>query len=523
MRYLFEDYALDTDQRELHRGSDAVPMAPQVFDLLAYLIDNRARVVSKDDLIQAIWQGRAVSDAALTTRLNVARSAVGDSGEDQRLIKTLPRKGFRFIGAVREAPASDAAISGEFSRATPRPALALPDKPSIAVLPFTNLSEDSQQEYFADGVVEDIIAALSRLRWLFVIARNSSFVYKGKSVDIKQVGRELGVRYVLEGSVRKSAERLRIASQLIDTATGASLAANRFEGTLGDVFELQDRVTEGVVGAIAPKLEHAEIVRAQRKTDDLDAYDHFLRGMASYYQWSRESTDQALQSWRRANELDPDLGLGYAMAAMGHFRRKSFGWFTDLREEEVEVARLARRAVRSGKDDAAALGFAGLAIAYVCGELDEGAANAERAIGLNPNLSSTRNASGWIKNWLGEPEAAIEHFAHSMRLSPLDPSLPLMQVGTAHAHFFVDRNDEASSWADLALADNPDRLAALRIGVASHAHAGRTERARHLATRLCQLYPAIRISTFRGALGPYRRQDQLAKYEDALRQGGLPE
>jgi TolB-like protein len=523
VRYLFEDYALDMDQRELHRGADAVPIAPQVFDLLAYLIGNRARVVSKDDLIQAIWQGRAVSDAALTTRLNVARSAIGDSGEDQRLIKTLPRKGFRFIGVVRETSASDDAISSAFSTASPRSELALPDKPSIAVLPFTNLSEDPQQEYFADGVVEDIIAALSRLRWLFVIARNSSFVYKGKNVDIKQVGRELGVRYVLEGSVRKSAERLRIASQLIDTATGASLAANRFEGTLGDVFELQDRVTEGVVGAIAPKLEHAEIVRAQRKTDNLDAYDHFLRGMASFYQWSKEATDQALQSWRRATELDPDLGLAYAMAAMGHFRRKSFGWFTDLREEEVEAARLARRAVRAGKDDASALGFAGLAIAYVTRELDEGAGYAERAIGLNPNLASTRNASGWIKNWLGEPDAAIEHFAHSMRLSPLDPSLALMQVGTAHAHFFVDRNDEASSWADMALGDNPDRLAALRIGAASHAHAGHTEKAKHLAKRLCQLYPAIRISNFRSALGPYRGQDQLAKYEDALRQSGLPE
>jgi TolB-like protein/tetratricopeptide (TPR) repeat protein len=525
LRYLFEDYALDTDQRELHRGSDAIPLAPQVFDILVYLIGNRARVVSKDDLIHAIWQGRAVSDAALTTRLNVARSAIGDSGEEQRLIKTLPRKGFRFIGSVRETLASADIDSPKTATAISRPALVLPDKPSIAVLPFTNLSEDPQQEYFADGVVEDIIAALSRLRWLFVIARNSSFVYKGKSVDIKQVGRELGVRYVLEGSVRRSADRLRIASQLVDTATGASLAANRFEGTLGDVFELQDRVTEGVVGAIAPKLEHAEIMRAQRKTDNLDAYDHFLRGMASYYdqQWSRETTDRAMQSWQRAIELDPDLGMAHAMAAMGHFRRKSFGWFTDLREVETEAARLARRAVQSSKDDAAVLGLAGLAIAYVSRELDVGAGYAERAIGLNPNLASTQYASGWIKNWLGDPEAAIGHFARAMRLSPLDPSLPIMQVGTAHAHFFVDRNDEASSWADMALADIPDRIAALRIGVASHMHAGHGEKARHLAMRLCQFYPAFRISNFRVALGPYRREEQMAKYEDALRQAGLPE
>ena len=523
MRYLFEDYALDTDQRELRRGADTIALAPQVFDVLAYLIENRERVVSKDDLIKTIWQGRAVSDAALTTRLNVARSAIGDSGEKQRLIKTLPRKGFRFIGVVNEMPASAAPRPAAPYAEAPLPALTLPDKPSIAVLPFTNLSEDPQQEYFADGVVEDIIAALSRLRWLFVIARNSSFVYKGRSVDIKQVGRELGVRYVLEGSVRKSADRLRIASQLVDTATGASLAANRFEGMLGDIFELQDRVTEGVVGAIAPRLQSAEMVRAQRKTDNLDAYDHFLRGMASFYQWSREGTEQAMQSWRLATELDPDLGLAYAMGAMGHFRRKSFGWVSDPQEEKVETARLSRRAVRSGNDDAVALGIAGLAIAYVSGELDEGAANAERAIGLNPNHASTRIASGWIKNWLGEPEASIEHFAYAMRLSPLDPSLTLMQVGTAHAHFFVGRNDEASNWADAVLANNSDHMAALRIGAASHAHAGRVDKARRLAVRLFQQYPAVRVSNFRDALGPYRREEHMAKYEDALRQAGLPE
>ena len=272
-----------------------------MFDLLTYLIRNRDSVVSKDDLIEAIWKGRIVSEAALTTRLNVARTAIGDSGEQQRLIKTLPRKGFRFIGVVREEPASQNPGSPEFSNASGRPAPALPDKPSIAVLPFSNLSADSQQEYFADGVVEDIIAALSRLRWLFVIARNSSFVYKGKSVDIKQVGRELGVRYVLEGSIRKSSERLRIASQLIDTATGASLSANRFEGALGDVFELQDRVTESVVGAIAPQLEQAEIVRAQRKTQNLDAYDYYLRGLAAVYMWTNEFKQRGVAAVRHGD------------------------------------------------------------------------------------------------------------------------------------------------------------------------------------------------------------------------------
>ena len=253
MRYLFEDYALDTDRRELHRGAEVVSVTPQVFDLLDYLIRNRERVVSKDDLINAIWNGRIVSDAALTTRLNVARSAIGDSGEEQRLIKTLPRKGFRFVGTVREAQGPAGAAVADNQIELPKPALALPDKPSIAVLPFQNMSGDPDQDYFADGMVDDIITALSRFKLLFVIARNSSFTYKGKAVDIKQVGRELGVRYVLEGSVRKAAGKVRIICQLIDAATGVHLWADRFEGDLSDIFALQDRMTESVVSAVAAK------------------------------------------------------------------------------------------------------------------------------------------------------------------------------------------------------------------------------------------------------------------------------
>src|SRR5438874_3339399 len=234
LRYLFEEYAFDTDRRELHRGADVVSVAPQVFDLLDYLIRNRERVVSKDDLINAIWNGRVVSDAALTTRLNAARSAIGDSGQEQRLIKTLPRKGFRFVGTVREAQAASVAVTDARTQ-QPKPALPLPDKPSIVVLPFTNLSSDPEQDYFADGMVDDITTALSHFKALFVIARNSSFTYKGRAVDVKQVGRELGVRYVLEGSVRKAANRLRITGQLVDTATGAHLWAERFDGGIGDI------------------------------------------------------------------------------------------------------------------------------------------------------------------------------------------------------------------------------------------------------------------------------------------------
>src|ERR1700694_1083517 len=277
LRYLCEEYAFDTDRRELHRGADVVSVAPQVFDLLDYLIRNRERVVSKDDLIKAIWNGRSVSDAALTTRLNVARSSIGDSGDEQRLIKTLPRKGFRFIGPVLEAQEPTGAAAADNPVEPPKPALALPDKPSIAVLPFQNMNGDPDQDYFADGMVDEITTALSRFNSLFVIARNSSFAYKGKAVDVKQVGRELGVRYVLEGSVRKAAGKVRIIGQLIDATTGAHLWADRFEGDLSDVFALQDRMTESIVSAIAPKIFQTEIDLAARRPNNLSAYDLCLR------------------------------------------------------------------------------------------------------------------------------------------------------------------------------------------------------------------------------------------------------
>src|SRR5690606_10532356 len=250
MRFQFGDCLLDTDRRELTRASTAVPVGPQVFDLLLHLVANRERVVSKDDLLEAVWHGRIVSESTLTSHINAARTAIGDSGQEQKLIRTVARKGFRFVAEVREV-GSEPEIE-----AAP---LALPDKPSIAVLPFVNMSGDAAQDYFADGMVEDIITALSHVRWLFVIARNSSFSYRGRPCDMKQIGRELGVRYLLEGSDRKAADRVRITGQLIDAETGGHLWAERYEGTLGDVFELQDRITESVVGAIVQELERAEI------------------------------------------------------------------------------------------------------------------------------------------------------------------------------------------------------------------------------------------------------------------------
>src|SRR5262245_35018802 len=413
--YVFEDFSLDVERRELRRGAQLVPVEPQVFDLLGYLISNRQRVVSKDDLVAAIWGGRIVSDSAISSKVTAVRQALGDSGDKQRLIRTVTRKGFRFVGDVCERARSEAAILG-FE--TPH----LPDKPSIAVLPFTNMSGDPEQEYFVDGMVEDIITALSRFRFPFVIARNSSFTYKGRAVDVKQVGRALGVRYLLEGSVRKSANRLRIAGQLIDVSSGTHLWADRFEGAIEDVFELHEQVTAMVVGAIGPQLRLAEMERARRKpTESLDAYDHFLRGLANFYKWTREENAEALRSLYKAIELDPDFSAAYAAAAWCFIPRKAFGWAVNREQETAEAGRLARRAVQLGKDDAAVLCFAGYALAYVVGDLDDGAAFLDRALLINPNLASGWSHSGVVKLWLGESDRAVEHFAHAMRLNPLDP------------------------------------------------------------------------------------------------------
>src|SRR5690348_15320955 len=264
---------LDTDRRELRRGAESIAIEPQVFDLLVYLVENRERVVSRDDLIASVWGGRIVSDSTLATRINAARKALGDSGEQQRLIRTIARKGLRFVAEV-QARSSHDGLADDASHEPPRTALPLPDRPAIAVLPFLNMSGDTEQEYFSDGITEDIITALSRLRWFFVIARNSTFAYKGKNTDVTQVGRELGVRYILEGSVRKSGQRVRITGQLMDATTGNHIWAERYDRELTDIFDLQDEITASVTAAIEPKLLAAEGLRVEsRSIEDLDAWD----------------------------------------------------------------------------------------------------------------------------------------------------------------------------------------------------------------------------------------------------------
>lgn len=528
---MFGDYVLDPERRELTSRMQIVAVGPQVFDVLLHLIRNSDRVVSKDELLQAVWGGRIVSESTITSHINAVRKAIGDSGEGQRLVRTVARKGFRFVGEIKLGEIGDARQPGaptviEYASSKsegPPSGLALPDKPSITVLPFQNLSGDPEQDYFADGVVEDIIAALSRIRWLFTIARNSSFTYKGRAVDVKEVGRELGVRYVVEGSVRKSGNKVRMTGQLIDATTGTHLWAERFEGTLDDIFELQDQMAESVVGAISPQLERAEIERAKRKpTESLDAYDYYLRGMAKLHNGTREAIETALPLFYKAIELDPEFASAYAAAAWCHFWRKLNGWMTERAHEIAEGVRLARLAVELGRDDAVALTRGGHAFAHLAGDLDGGIALLDRAVLLNPNLATAWFLGGALRALRGETDAAIEHLAHAVRLSPLDPEMFRMQVGMALAHFFAGRFDSASAWAEKALGNLPSLLVAVALLAASHALAGRIDEARQATQRLRVLDPSLRVSNLKDWL-PIHRPEDLARFADGLRLAGLPE
>ncbi len=515
MRYIFENYALDTDRRELHRGADVVSVAPQVFDLLDYLIRNRERVVSKDDLINAIWNGRIVTDAALTTRLNAARTAIGDSGEEQRLIKTLPRKGFRFVGEVAQGP--EGAAAADNPAESPRPALTLPDKPSIAILPFTNLSSDPDQDYFADGMVDEITTALSRFKFLFVIARNSSFTYKGKVVDIKQVGRELGVRYVLEGSVRKAAGKVRIIGQLIDAATGMHLWADRFEGDLSDIFALQDRMTESVVSAIAPKMFQIEIDLAARRPNNLSAYDLCLRALSPFYSWTRGGTVEALQLVSRALEIDPRYGFAATLAGSCHFLNVHQGWAADPNSEIAEGMRLLRLALSIDGNDPEALSLLGRMTALLSGDFDSAREMVDRAVAFNPNFARAWEQRGWTYQLVGQQEEAIRSFERAIRLSPFDPLRFSTFAGMGIAFIGLGRFDEAVAAAKKALRESQTYSTAYRCLASALAHLGREAEAREAAARMLELDPNFHISEWTAG----RWQAQI--YIDGLRKAGLPE
>ena len=403
-------------------------------------------------------------------------------------------------------------------------ALPLPDKPSIAVLPFQNLSGDPEQEYFVDGMVEEIITALSRIRWLFVIARNSTFTYKGRAVDVKQVGRELGVRYVLEGSVRKAGGRVRVTAQLIEAETGAHLWADRFDGSLEDVFELQDRVAASVAGVIEPKLHLAEIEHAvQKPTEKLSAYDLYLRALAQSRLLTPDGNRQAADLLQRALAIDPSYAP--AAAAMGRYRlgQRVQGLAPISDQEVMEAVGLARHAIETAKDDAYTLSSAAFTLASFAGEHIAAARAIDRALVVNPNCAEAWTAKGWVACYQSDASQAIDAFEHAMRLSPLDPRGFHIAAGCALAHMIAGQYEQAVEWADRSLSERSRYGPPLRTKIVACVQLGRLAEAKALLARMLELQPGLTIAAFGASMTKNFPPQVFDLYIDGLRKAGLPE
>ncbi|PZQ98092.1 MAG: adenylate/guanylate cyclase domain-containing protein [Cereibacter sphaeroides] len=410
--------------------------------------------------------------------------------------------------------------------AAQQPALSRPvlsDRASIAVLPFDNMSGDPDQEYFADGMVEEIITALSRFRTLSVIARNSSFTYKGRAVDVKQVGRELGVRYVLEGSVRKSGNRVRITGQLIDAATGAHLWADRIDGALEDVFTLQDQVTTSVVGALQLRIEAAEVERSRQKpTDSLDAYDYFLRGLSAMHLWRPEANAEAMAHFQHCVELDPRFATAYGLKARLYCQRKASGWVTDPDADIAEARRLARLAATLGQDDALALASAGMTLAFVVGEHEESATLGDRAHNLNPNHAMVLYLSAWTALYVGDIKNAIRRFEAAIAISPNDPQIWMMLDGLGAAHLIINDIEEALRLSKSSLRHRPDFLLCQFVAAGCSALLGRHDDAHaHVATILRD-NPKVSAAQLAGMFPEFRNTEDFARFHNALVAAGLP-
>jgi TolB-like protein len=501
----FGDHRLDIARRELRRGNELVAVEPKVFDLLAFLVRHCDRVVTKDDLLQAVWGGRIVSESALTTRINGARRAIGDDGSAQRLIRTFIRKGIRFVGEVREIVDR-----------------ALPDKPSIAVLPFQNMSGEPEQEYFADGMVEEITTAIARCPGLFVIARNSSYAYKGKSVDVNQVAQELGVRYVLEGSVRKAGNRVRITGQLIDSTTGAHVWTDRFDGPLDDIFELQDRVAGGVVGAIEPRLRRAEAERAVRKpTASLDAYDFYWRAQAQAYKRTCESLAESIRLARLALDIDPAYGPAMSRVALSRGMQRQRNCIPAVGPEVEEGISMARRAIAAAADDPWVLDFGGLALAQLAGDNEAALSALDRATVLNPNFALAFGHRAVVLAYLDRPDEAIRSAHQAIRLSPLDPAIFSFYQALSLAELAAGRFEAGLSWAEAALRENGG-MPALRLKLSLCGYLCRHEEARACLSRVREFQCEPTIAAVMRSLPKGVVPQFAARVTEGLRKAGLP-
>jgi TolB-like protein/Tfp pilus assembly protein PilF len=522
----FADFQLDLDRGCLRQQSgDILVLRPKSFDVLRYLLENAGRLVSREELMQAVWSDVIVTEDNITQCIMEVRRALGE--QSAKILQTVPRRGYLLEAKVTRAAAppavpwadhpgaSDAAAAVFEERAAP----ALPNRPSLVVLPFANLSGEAEQDYFADGMTEELTTALTQIRWFFVIARNSAFTYKGRTVDLRQVGRELGVRYVLQGSVRKAGSRVRISAQLAEARTAHNLWVERFDGALENIFELQDRVAEAVAGAIEPNLKAAEIGHSATKpTDSLDAYDLYLRALPHFYSNERAGSDAALALLHQAIALDPNFALAKGQLGLAHIHRKVQGWSGP--DEWAEGIRMAREALAAARDDPSTLRLSGNAIGYLAHDFEAGLAAVRRALVLNPNSAQVLNSAAWAHNHACLPESAIPLFERAMRLSPLDPEMAYMMSGIGMAHLIAGNPAAAIPWGERSVQQGPTWGAGHRVLIASLMLAGRVAEAQAAVSAFQSIIPQTRkLDTI---LTTWRSREFAERYVAALRAAGLP-
>jgi TolB-like protein len=511
----FGPLRLDTDAGILFRGTEPTMLGQRAVGLLRLLLTRAGEPVSKDALIEAAWPGLAIDDSNLTVQIAALRRVLEDAVGGTPWIETLPRRGYRYIGppVSMGIPFAEANVPGSL-------ALTLPGKPSIAVLPFANLSDDPEQEYFADGMVDDIITGLSRIKWLFVIAGNSTLTYKSRAADVKQIGGELGVRYVLEGSVRKAKSVVRINVQLVDTSTGVYVWTERYDRKFDDIFALQDEIALSVVGAIEPSLFRAEAERVKRKRPgSLDAYDLVLRAQPDVYSGMPERATKALVLLERALTLDPTYALAHAFAAMSRHNRFLRAGLHE--EDRAASVRHAEAAIIYGRDDAIALTFAGFSIGMDGHDRAAALTAFEAALLVSPSTALTYILGSVVLAWAGEAERAIQWAGRAMRLSPFDPWSFAAHHSFMLGHFHRGRFDDAAKAAYYAVQSNPAHSISYMLLAAALAKLGRLEEAKTAAARVLTLQSGFRCSLqFSGVdCAPAL----AAALSEALRETGLPE
>ena len=509
--YEFGPFRVSVATRVLSRNDLPIALGARTLDLLLALVRRQGQVATKNELMDDVWPGTYVEENNLPAQIYALRKALDDQPEGWRYVQTIPGRGYRFV----PPPKSDAV-------AAPDASLPLPNKTSIAVLPFANMSGDPEQQYFADGVAEDILTALARCGSLFVIARNSSFVYKDRPVDVRRVGGELGVRYVLEGSVRRSGQRLRVTGQLIDATSGAHVWANRFDGDLGDVFDLQDRITEGVVGAVEPALQLAEIERLKQKSNaNFSSYDCLLRAQELEYEFTEESIDAALQELQRALQIDPTYAPAMALTALCYGVRRTQGWAMDSAEEQAEGLRFAMQALHLGTYDSNVLWRSAWATWQLGHDEERVLELAYRALEVNPNSAIAMAMAGRLEALAGNFAKGKDLLLRAQRLSPRDPRAWLAATGMSIVALGEDQYEDGAEWARRAHAQNPRFTGALRLLTTHLAYLGQVEEAQETLAKLLSIDPDLTISKFRSRRR-FIAEGLFQKLSEGWRRAGLP-